>query len=187
MDGKAAKTQRLFLALWPDEPCKKTIIDLVKQIDWPVDAAVYAPQDWHVTLHFLGSVGADCLSDLESAVDITMSPAVVTFDQLRHWRRGVVVLAASKGSEELMELYTCLGQRLKAIGLKTQGGVYRPHLTLARKVRAVSLPERIQPIQLATHRFALVASTSNSPQRYQCVRWLGGGPRPAAVAGMGRV
>lgn len=87
MDGKAAKTQRLFLALWPDEPCKKTIIDLVKQIDWPVDAAVYAPKDWHVTLHFLGSVGADCLFDLESAVDITMSPAVVTFDQLRHWRR----------------------------------------------------------------------------------------------------
>lgn len=185
MAGPTAKTQRMFLAIWPDELCKNAITDLVKQIDWPAGASVYAPQDWHMTLHFLGSVEANHIIDLESAVDVTMSPVTVTLDQLWHWHRGLVVLAASVVPEELIELHACLGQRLKAIGLKAEEGAYRPHLTLARKVREVRLPDRIQHIQLATNRFALVVSTGNSPERYKCVRWLGIGPTPVAAAGPG--
>lgn len=185
MDGPTAKTQRLFLALWPDEHCRNAITDLVKQIDWPAVSSVYAPQDWHVTLHFLGSVGANHITDLESAVDVSMSPVTVTLDQLWQWHRGLVVLAASVVPDELLGLHAYLGQRLKAIGLKTEEGAYRPHLTLARKVRDVGLPDRIPHIQLKANRFALVVSTGNSPERYKCVRWFGIGPTPVAAAGPG--
>lgn len=171
MDGPTAKTQRLFLALWPDAACRHAIADLVRQMDWPAGASVYAPQDWHMTLHFLGSVGARHIPDLES-LDVTMSPVTVTLDQLWQWQHGLVVLAASVVPAELSELHAQLGQRLKAMGLKSEEGSYRPHLTLARKVR-MGLPDRMPRISLTADRFALVASTGHSPQRYQCVRWWG--------------
>lgn len=172
MDSPTAKTQRLFLALWPDAPCSHAIADLVQQMDWPTGAAVYAPQDWHVTLHFLGSVGADRMPDLAS-LDVAMSPVTLTLDQLWLWPRGLLVLAASVVPQALSELHARLAQRLKAMGLKTQDGAYRPHLTLARKMGEPRLPDRIPPIQFTADRFALVASTGQAPQRYQCLQWLG--------------
>lgn len=171
MHGVSARTARLFLALWPDEPCRNAIADLTRKIHWPAGAAVYAPWDWHVTLHFLGGVPVERMPDLEQAVDIRMSPVVVTLNQLCVWQRGLVVLAASVISEEMIELHDRLGQRLKIVGCKADERAYRPHLTLARKAPEFHVPDLVPQIRWTADRFALVESTGHPAARYRSLAY----------------
>lgn len=74
--------KRLFLALWPDPACTAGVAELSSQIAWPAGSAVYAPQDWHLTLHFLGNMPVGGLPAIEAATDFDMPPVTVSLDAL---------------------------------------------------------------------------------------------------------
>lgn len=166
-------TKRLFLALWPDPACKAGIAGLSSQIAWPKGSAVYAPQDWHVTLHFLGDVPVSRLSVIEASANIDLSPITINLDVLWPWQRGLVVLGASVVHPEVASLHERLGVRLTAAGFAVEAREYRPHVTLARRAEGVPLPDRIKPITLTADRLALVESTGDRAARYRCLRWFG--------------
>jgi 2'-5' RNA ligase len=50
----AAHQTVLFLALWPDDATLAAVQEHVAQWQWAPRATVYAPPDWHITLHYLG-------------------------------------------------------------------------------------------------------------------------------------
>ena len=50
------ETARLFLALWPDDALRRGLLAWRDAWQWPARAALVAPDDLHLTLHFLGGV-----------------------------------------------------------------------------------------------------------------------------------
>lgn len=171
---RAATFKKLFLALWPDPASRAEVEALSSQIAWPARSAVYAPQDWHVTLHFLGDVPVTRWPAIEAAADVALPPVTVSLDVMWQWQRGLLVLGASVKPPELAALHDHLGARLTAAGFALDAREYRPHLTLARRAEGVLLPDGIRPITLTADRFTLVESTGDRAARYRVKRWFGG-------------
>lgn len=173
MTQPSTATKRLFIALWPDPACMAGIAELNSQIAWRVGSAVYAPQDWHLTLHFLGEAHISRITEIEAAAQIDMPPITISLDVLLQWQRGLVVLGASVVPPELASMHDRLSARLTAAGFALDERVYRPHLTLARRADGVLLPDGIRPITLTADRFTLVESTGDRAARYRCLRLFG--------------
>ncbi|MDO8250330.1 MAG: RNA 2',3'-cyclic phosphodiesterase [Rhodoferax sp.] len=167
-------TARLFLALMPGEAMKA---ELVKHSDlwhWPADAAHYAPADWHVTLHFIGSVPRERLDELRAGLAVPLTPFDLRLDLPELWPHGLAVLGAEAVPEALQQLHAELGQALQRLGLRADPRPFRPHLTLARHA-ALARPPLSRPV-LDWHvdAYVLMASTGDVLQRYRVLQWYRG-------------
>jgi len=49
------KKRRLFFALWPSAKVRQSIVEAADPLLREVDARIIAPQNFHITLHFIGS------------------------------------------------------------------------------------------------------------------------------------
>lgn len=167
-------TQRLFLALWPDEHVRAQIAAHADQWHWPSGAQRYSPQDWHVTLHFLGNVDADRVPEIAAAVNLPCPPFELRLDQPRLWPHGLAVLCAQELPAELQALHAQLGQALSELGLALETRPYQAHVTLARHAAAASPPRDAEPVLWPVRGLALVESTRDKAQRYRVLRQYGG-------------
>ncbi|TXT37990.1 MAG: 2'-5' RNA ligase [Comamonadaceae bacterium] len=170
----APPTQRLFLALWPDDRIRVQIAAHADDWRWPHECARYSPQDWHVTLHFLGNVDADRVPDIATAADLPCPPFELVLDQPQLWPRGLAVLCTTQLPPELRALHARLGQALRGLGLPLETRPYQAHVTLARHAAAASPPAVAAPVVWPVRGFALVASSRDKAQRYRVLRQYGG-------------
>jgi RNA 2',3'-cyclic 3'-phosphodiesterase len=167
-------TQRLFFALWPDPRLRAELERRLPALAGAVDGKAQRPDQWHVTLEFLGSVADERLSAVwEAAERVAVAPFEVVFDRLDHWRRPqVYCLAARDVPVPLAQLVEQLRTGLTFLGFEPETRDYRPHVTLARKVRDAR-PQPLTPaLQWPADRFALVRSVSDATgSRYEPLRW----------------
>jgi 2'-5' RNA ligase len=167
-------TDRLFFALWPDESLRAVLAERVPQLLGGLGGKPQRPDQWHVTLEFLGEVAADRIAGLHrAAARVHLEPCVVSFDRVDHWRRPqVVCLAASRPPAPLAALVGGLRTALAEEGFTPEAREFRPHVTLARKVKA-SRPGRLEPpLAWPADRFALVRSvTDPAGSRYEPLHW----------------
>jgi len=168
---------RLFFALWPDAGVRRRVAE-----HCPRHGRLVPPQNWHVTLVFLGGVTARVRAALEQAADAADPEAFsLSLDRRGCWRRsGIFWLAASAVPSALQRLQLQLAEAAAEMGVPRETRPYLPHLTLARKARPE--PETIiDPIQWRVDEFCLVRSEL-LPQgaRYAVLRrWpLRGGGQP---------
>ncbi|MGH6799730.1 MAG: RNA 2',3'-cyclic phosphodiesterase [Roseiarcus sp.] len=93
------------------------------------------PEDYHVTLRFIGDIDARAASDIaETLSDIRRPEAPVRFEGLS-WFGGDkprAIVARVKTDPALMDLQAEQERRLRRIGVEPETRKYTPHVTLAR-------------------------------------------------------
>ncbi|MDD2880331.1 MAG: RNA 2',3'-cyclic phosphodiesterase [Rhodoferax sp.] len=165
-----ARTQRLFLALWPSDSLRGQLQAHADQWHWPSGCVRYAPDDWHVTLHFLGNVAADQVNAIETSAAVPFEPFALVLDQPALWRHGLAVLCPTVIPKRMSALHGSLGLALQRLDLAVEARPYRPHVTLARQADEATLPPAPMPVQWQVSGFALVLSTGDTAQRYRVLR-----------------
>jgi RNA 2',3'-cyclic 3'-phosphodiesterase len=121
------------------------------------------PDQWHVTLEFLGPVPASRVAAArEAAAQVRAAPCEIRFDAVEYWRRPeVLCLVARALPPPLADLVQQLRAALATRGFEPESRPFRAHLTLARKVSHPVTPVQFEPLPWPTAEFALVESVTD--------------------------
>lgn len=165
----AQRSQRLFLALWPDDDARQQLTAHVRQWAWPPACAQCLPEDWHLTLHFIGPVYAGRVADVIALAAVPLQPFTLTLDKPSRWPHGLAVLGTSQMPTPLRALHECLGVALHGLDLPVDSRPYQPHVTLARRAAEAITPARPKPVVWQVRRYALVVSTGFAGPRYRVI------------------
>jgi 2'-5' RNA ligase len=154
--------RRLFFALWPDDEQRQSLGAVIPLALRSVDGVPAKSSNWHVTLVFLGNVDERRIPAVRDAVaGIRVDPFGLCLDQLSYWRQPkIACLEASDTPAELISLVRRLQDALKGLAFSPEARRYRPHVTIARKVRPFSPGPLAQPLALGWSGFELVESIS---------------------------
>jgi RNA 2',3'-cyclic 3'-phosphodiesterase len=100
-----------------------------------VGARWLEPEDYHITLRFIGDIDARTARDIDETLgDIRRPEAPVRFEGLS-WFGGDkprAIVAKVKAEPALMDLQAEQERRLRRIGIEPETRKYTPHVTLAR-------------------------------------------------------
>jgi len=164
------RQHRLFFALWPTEALRAELGPRIRALQ-PVDTGrPQRPDQWHVTLAFLGSVPAPRVEEARgAAAEVQGRGCEIHFDSVEHWRRPeVLCLVARVLPPPLADLVEQLRSALTARGFELDLRPFRAHLTLARKVPQPVTPAPFDALCWPATEFALVESiTDRSGSNYQ--------------------
>lgn len=161
---------RLFLAVLPDAAVKEALAVHVGAWRWNPDAARYASEDWHVTLHFIGAVPRERIDELRAALVVSVPPFALRFGEPALWPHGIAVLQPMALPEGLQQLHARLAHVLHRLGLRTDEQPYQPHVTLARHAAQATPPQKYPAFDWPVHGYALVESTGQAQQRYRVLQ-----------------
>ncbi len=167
-------SDRLFFALWPDADRRQELAARVAELTGTIDGKLQCPDQWHVTLEFMGQVPRERQPSLRAAATrVRPSALTLEFDRVEHWRKPqVVCLVASRLPAALATLVAQLRAALTEQGFATETRPFRPHLTLARKVRSAADSRLEPPLVWRSSGFALVRSvTDPAGSRYEPLEW----------------
>ncbi|MBK7904365.1 MAG: RNA 2',3'-cyclic phosphodiesterase [Proteobacteria bacterium] len=131
------------------------------------------PDQWHVTLEFLGQVPHERRHLLQAAADrVRRSPVTIEFDPVEHWRQPqVVCLVASRVPKALAALVTQLQAELAAAGIASEARPFRPR-DACTQVRSAADSLLEPPLSWRADGFALVRSvTDPAGSRYEPLHW----------------
>jgi 2'-5' RNA ligase len=135
--GNRANSLRLFFALWPGDPMRTALAAAAAPAVVQVAGQPVPPGNLHVTLAFLGQVPRSALVPLFEVGGLGPWPAVeLAFARLEFWAKPKVLVAMPEsvpaaGSAIVDRLWT----GLERLGYAREDRPWRPHLTLARRVR----------------------------------------------------
>lgn len=164
---------RLFFALWPNDVTLWQLLETKKRLE-TLRAHWVTPEKLHLTLVFLGEVEAARISDLTAAAEEIDCPAFqLHFDRLELWQKTQLLCMTPRDPpESVFSLVAALQRMLKHKGFKQDNRRYRPHLTLARRVRARILPEdaAVEPVDWRAESFCLVESQPDAGGSRYAVR-----------------
>jgi RNA 2',3'-cyclic 3'-phosphodiesterase len=100
-----------------------------------VGARWLEPEDYHITLRFIGDIDARTARDIDDTLsDICRPGAPIRFEGLS-WFGGDkprAIVAKVKADPALMDLQAEQERRLRRIGIEPETRKYTPHVTLAR-------------------------------------------------------
>ena len=133
---------RVFIAMELPQKTRENLCRSMQQLaDHATRGSFTAPQNLHVTLHFLGEVLPENLIYVQSAMDsIKDLPApTLAISQISTLRASDVVCAKLKYDQKLLDVHTTLGNNLEENGFDVEHRAYRPHVTLMRRY-AFDLP-----------------------------------------------
>ncbi|MGI9262999.1 MAG: RNA 2',3'-cyclic phosphodiesterase [Woeseiaceae bacterium] len=152
----------LFFALWPSHRQREMMRDTFGPAMSTVEGTPVDRRNWHVTLVYIGQFPEEKIPGLLSAVEI-IDPGEIRlrFDTLSFWQRPKIAsLHARTVPADLEHLVKSLQQALIPFGHEPETRVYRPHVTVSRKVRTFQEVKLARPIELSWTDFELVESTT---------------------------
>jgi len=155
---KAARTSRLFLALWPTAAVRHALAAHQARWNWPERAARVNAASLHLTLHFIGAVPSNDVPRIADALRVTVASFTLDFGRAELWPRGLAVYSPLEVPAALSELHAGLADALHRLHLKVEVRAFRPHVTLARKAVGAALPDDATPLHWPVHGYALVQS-----------------------------
>lgn len=163
VEGRLAKL-RLFFALWPDPELRKCIASDVESALRSADRSSInpvEPENYHITLAFLGSVSASSLDDIVRVCsDVHFGRFSLELDRTGYWPRARIVwLGPSRYSLELEALVDDLWNKLMGLGFRQEPQPYQPHVSLCRKAGSGLGMSLDSPINWPVASFVLVQST----------------------------
>ena len=154
---------RLFFALWPGAEQRQALAGLAQSL--PLEnARLLAPANTHLTLAFLGEVNDELYPRIAAAAEnIHCGPFSLYLDRLGWWQKPKIAwVGPSSYPKDLPQLAGELHGLARNCGLRMDERPYRPHVTLARKVRAAYEEVEFTPIGWDLSEFCLVESTSTA-------------------------
>lgn len=157
------RTHRLFFALWPDEPLRSALAPRIRALQPAGVGRPQRPDQWHVTLEFLGAVPASRVAAArDAAAQVLARPGELQFDAVEFWRRPeVLCLVAREVPPPLADLVAQLRAALAAQGFEPETRPFRAHVTLARKVSQPVSTAPFEPLGWPVTEFALVESVTD--------------------------
>jgi 2'-5' RNA ligase len=173
-------SERLFFALWPERSTCAAIAQRLPEWSAGLDGRLLRPDQWHVTLEFIGAVDAGRRPALQSAAaTVSMPEFELQFDRCEYWPQPqVACLVASVTPAPLARFVSLLRAALAQVHVEPDHRPYQPHVTLARKVRSATDMPVQPPLCWPATGFALVRSTSDpTGSRYEPVHWWNAGTR----------
>ncbi|MBK1733804.1 RNA 2',3'-cyclic phosphodiesterase [Halorhodospira abdelmalekii] len=151
------RPQRLFFALWPDDALRSAICSRVPSGH---GGRPVARDNLHLTLAFIGAADtayATCLA--EAAQAVRFEPFAIELRGLGCFgKREVLWLGDVTPREPLDRLALDLSAALKPCGFQPEARPFYPHVTVARKLKALPSLGSIEPVRWEVERFCLVAS-----------------------------
>lgn len=146
---------RVFFALWPDEDITRRLTELACQLNFESPGRRVDPQNYHVTLAFLGEVPATKLAVLQQiAGSVRAARFTLKCDALEFWRESKVVVSAVRTPPPgLLDL-----RRRLHDALDLPLTPLRAHVTLARKVTQAAVLQAMLPIEWRATTFSLIRS-----------------------------
>ncbi|WP_426175105.1 RNA 2',3'-cyclic phosphodiesterase [Massilia sp. TWR1-2-2] len=165
-----ADTVRLFIALWPGPAVRAALVQWRDGVAWPASASPARTEQLHVTLHFLGSVPRERITQLAQRLRVPFDPFELEFGHRELWHGSIAVLAPDPVPAPLLALHASLAEALERLGITPEARAYRPHVTLAR--RAAHLTETIAgpPIAWRVDGYALMQSKTGDGSAYSVVQ-----------------
>ena len=160
----AANTQRLFFSLWPDDRVRRQISAATQDAVAAADGRVISPDNYHITLAFLGGVPRDQVAALIAAARTVRFPAFsLELDGMGNLARSLVVLSnADCCPVQLVKLVDDLWAVLEPFGLVPDSRAFKPHVSLVRSVSAGSGSQLPEPIIWPADEFVLISSETLS-------------------------
>lgn len=132
------RRRRVFFALWPDEETSRAIVRATRRAVRVSGGAPMARERLHVTVAFLGGLTAEQLELARGVMPIGVGPFELELDVLGVWPQSRTLwLAGRRVPPALNELHERLAVALEERGFEREQRIYRPHVTLARRARAV--------------------------------------------------
>jgi 2'-5' RNA ligase len=162
---------RLFLGFSPDAAAGRSLYELCDRLSLDDSLALrwVPPENWHLTLVFLGEVTARWLEPLAEAVQASLREAVPCeqpLDRLSWFptpEKARLLVVEGTPVAALESLQRGCSAALRRAGFTLEKRSYRPHLTLARyrgtrrKFSGPALPP-VRGVQLALDRLTLFQS-----------------------------
>jgi 2'-5' RNA ligase len=151
------RAARLFFALMPPPAVASALAAAAADVRYPAGRPLPAG-NLHVTLAFMGAVDATACAEAAARVT-TGTPFVLDFDHAGWFERARVAwLGPAQVPPALTALAGALRSSLDAAGLPCDRQAFRCHLTIARDVDALALPQAVTPVRWTVTEFALVES-----------------------------
>lgn len=152
---------RLFFALWPDDETRTNLYEVVKQFK-DEDIRLVKKTNLHMTLEFLGEVSEKDQEELiEKINNIKDEPFSLQLTRVGFWKKPqILFIGTTQIPKPLLSLVKSIKKCVKQQGLKTDNREYKPHVTIARKVKQIMAPEETFKIDWPVNSFALVVSNS---------------------------
>jgi 2'-5' RNA ligase len=168
------KSARLFFALLPDRATQASLEYHANQFS-PITGRKVSPDNFHITLLFLGNIDRQFIEPLCLACDSLDMPAFsLEIDTPGWWKKaGILWLAPSETPAPLRELHAALVNIAARSHLVNEKRDYVAHITLLRKV--VSAPEYpvIKPFTWRADAFSLMESVTlpDGPRYTELASW----------------
>jgi 2'-5' RNA ligase len=164
---------RLFFALWPDVRTRELISSAASALQLSTPARRVPPENYHLTLAFVGEVDAIQLAALlEIGRSQRTAACTLKVDQFDFWPEPKVVVAvASETPPALSGLSIELHRELLLRDVTRNPSrpfappaPLRAHVTLARKVAQAPVLQAMSPIRWSARSFSLVRSDTSGAQ-----------------------
>jgi 2'-5' RNA ligase len=165
-------TQRLFFALWPDDAVRARIEALARRLPARLGRRV-PPENFHITLEFIGNVGAAARQCLETAAsELKAEPFEFNLERFGYFPGSRVVwLAPGQLPAPMLKLACQLRAAGQRCGYQPEERPYHPHITLFRKVARPPRWPIVEPVVWKVTDFALVESiTTEKGATYHLIR-----------------
>ena len=148
-------TARLFLGLELNDEARRALDDVRRSLQTAGVAGKFHDSAlYHLTLVFLGNLPLEAIPLIEQCMNsIPAAPFELTLSGLGAFKNGSILWAGVKESPALMDYRRRLAHSLLEAGFAFEEGEYRPHITLARQVKA-AVPEIEIPAVAFTVRHA---------------------------------
>ena len=165
---------RLFIALPAPEGARRAFEDAQKALRRQgVRGRFTPPENWHMTLTFLGSV-PDCAPVIEAMRGIDPARTELVFDRLTMF--GTVLVALFRPDDKADRYVRALRAALDEAGIKYDRKAFRPHITLCRdaafppSLRFDSFENVLQSVRIPTEKVQLMSSDlSGETSRYTVI------------------
>jgi 2'-5' RNA ligase len=179
--GVPVPSDRLFLALFPDEVAAKRIFALAgaECARHGLRGKPLRQDRLHVTLFHLGDwcgMPADVVAATRSAAEALRTPAFeLAFDTVASFptrrTQKPFVLKAGAGNDALRAFHARLALEVKRHGLaRWTRGIFDPHATLAYDSLLVA-PHAVEPVAWTAREFVLVHSLLGQTKHVPLARW----------------
>jgi 2'-5' RNA ligase len=143
--------RRLFFALQPTVEQGAELAVAVAPVIAGLGGQPVAASNLHATLCFVGAVAEEKLALLKgAAARIQARPVTLDFAALEFWEKPEILCATAEAPQSARDLSSALGAAAIAAGFAPDLKPFRPHLTLARKVRRAVAQTQTWPRDLAT-------------------------------------
>lgn len=157
---------RLFFAVLPPVDVRDGIAATALRLALEAGSALVPPDNYHMTLAFVGEVPAAQLATVREVGDSQHSCSfTVRFDAYEYWPEAAVLVAAAREiPSSLARLWERIHAGLASHQLAPKSGLLRPHVTIARKVSQAPVLQAMSAFAWKAQTFSLMQSHRGGAQ-----------------------